>query len=211
MEPAITTEYAGGDRLEIPSLRTFDRISGATVVAAAGGLFALLALAQTAPGYQIGYVMAGASLWWALYIACLPRIKVALGPDGIEFADMSMAIFFRHPRHQGTWRDVVEVSSRAVASKYGSYIETWVKVRVSGAPLETRRFSVTSKDPGYYAFLKALKDHIDPSALAAGGMGIEPDEMRTVAGQMFQGRLWLLFAMSIVAVVMIIFTYFARR
>lgn len=211
MDPAFATEYESGDRLEIPSLRPFDRISGTLVVAASGGLFALLALAQTGPWHLFGHVMAGASLWWALYIAFQPRIKAALGPEGIEFADMSMAIFFRHPRHQVAWRDVVEVSSRAVASKYGSYIETWVKVRISGAPLETRRFSLTSRDPGYYAFLNALKDHIDPSALAAGGMGIEPDEMRTAAGQMFQSRLWLLFAMSIVAVVMIIFTYFERR
>ena len=124
---------------------------------------------------------------------------------------MSMAMFFRHPRYQVVWRDVVEVSSRAVASKYGNYIETWVKVRISEALLETRRFSVTSRDPGYYRFLKALKGHIESSTLPAGGMGIEPDAMRAAAGQMFQNRLWLLFAMSIVAVVMIIFTYFARR
>lgn len=211
MQPAFATEPESDAPLEIPSLTPFDRISGTLVVGLAGGLFAFLAFAQQSRGHEIGYLMSGVFVWWALYIASLPRVKVALDPVGIEFADMSWAIFFRYPRYRVAWHDVVDVGSRTVASRYGSYIETRVKVKISEVPLETRRFAVTSKDPGYYAFLKQLKNHVDPSAIPVGGMGIEPTEIRAAAGQIFQSKLWLLAGLFISALVLVVIAYFTRR
>ena len=211
MRSAFATEPESTDRLEIPSLRLFDRVSGIVVVGAAGALFAFLAFAQQSRGHEVGYLVSGAFVWWALYFASLPGIKVALDPVGIEFADMSWAIFFRYPRYRVAWRDVVEIGSRTVASKYGNFIETRVKVRISEVPLATRRVAVTSRDPGYYAFLKQLKAHVDPSAVAEGGMGIDPGEIGVVDGQISYSRLQLLLGLFIGSLLLVGIAYITRR
>jgi hypothetical protein len=211
MEPAYKFDPARGEALEIPSLRTFDRVSGIIVIVAASAVFALMALAQTNRGHEIGYLFCGLGLWWALYYASLPRIKVALDPAGIEFADMSCSVFLWFSRHRVAWHDVVEVGSRTVTERYGSYIETQVTVKISEVPLATRRFSVTSRDSGYDAFLKMLEEHVAATSIRATGMGIEQGVIRRATSDNLGTKLRLLFVLFAFSSALIILAWIIGR
>jgi hypothetical protein len=178
MQPATEMETESGVPLEIESLTASQRGSAIVVVGASSALFALLAFSQPGPGHESGYVLSVVLLWWMLYYISLPKVMVAFGPDGIEFVDMSWAIFFRYPRYRVAFRDVVEVGSRLVQRRSSRYIKTQVKVKISEVPLETRNFSVTNQHPAYDEFLKQLKDRIDPSGVQVLGLGIEAAEIR---------------------------------
>ena len=178
MQPATEIETESCVPLEIESLTASQRGSAVVVVGASSALFAFLAFSQPGPGHESGYALSVVLLWWMVYYISLPRVMAAFGPDGIEFVDMSWAIFFRYPRYRVAFRDVVEVGSRLVQRRSSRYIKTQVKVKISEVPLETRTFSVTNQNPAYDEFLKQLKDRIDPSGVQVLGLGIEPAEIR---------------------------------
>src|SRR5258706_6144412 len=207
MEPAYEVEPSEGGTLEIPTLRMFDRVAGIVVILAGGVVVVSMALGYRSSAEALGYFGGAGCLGWAIYYASLPGIKVALDPTGIEFADLSWSAFLRFPRYRVAWHDVVEVGSRRVSTKYGSYIEAQVKAKIS--PDATRQFSVTSKDPGYDTFLTMLKEHVDASAIEVKGMGIEPVVMPKATNAAFPTRLQLLFVLFTLASSVIMLAFFA--
>ena len=186
MEPALDVDPAKGGTLEIPSMSEFDRVAGNVIALVAAALLAVLAIALPYPGHEVGYIVSGACVWWAFYLVSLPKIKVALDPSGIEFADMTWGAFFRFPRRRVAWRDLIEVRSRMVVMRRDRYVQTRVRVKISDMPLTTRGFSVTSKDPGYYEFLKMLRDHGEGP-----GTETEPFEERAATMEIFSSKQWL--------------------
>ncbi len=209
MEPAYEVEPSEGGTLEIPTLRMFDRVAGIVVILAGGVVFVSMALGEPSSAHALGYFGGAGCLWWAIYYASLPGIKVALDPTGIEFADLSWSAFLRFPRYRVAWHDVVEVGSRRVSTKYGSYIEAQVKAKIS--PDATRQFSVTSKDPGYDTFLTMLKEHVDASAIEVKGMGIEPVVIPKVTVPTRLQLLFVLFTLASSVIMLAFFAYFFRR
>ena len=154
--------------------------------------------------------MSGACVWWALYLVSLPAIKVALDPSGIEFADMSWGAFFRFPRHRVAWRDVIEVGSRRVVMRTDRYVQTRVKVKISEVPLAIRGFSVTSKDPGYRAFLQMLSDHGQAAAIPVPRAQSGPIEGRAATPEIISSKQWF-FAYLLLIPVGAVFGWFLHR
>jgi len=206
LQPAIAQDQPAP--VEVLSAPLAARVYGTLVPAAAGALVLWLAITR---GHEIGYVFALVMFWWAACTAAEPRVKATLDADGFEFADLRWAFLFRTARVRVAWRDVIEIVSRTVASRYGAYVRTRIKVRVCEVPERTRWFSVTNRNPGYYAFLAALNARVDLARVAVGGLGIEPGAIRGEAARILKSRLKLLaifFALGIAATIL---AYFTRR
>jgi hypothetical protein len=187
------------------------RVVGTLVPAAAGGLMSWLAVAQPARGHEIGFLFALVMFWWAACTATTPRVKATLDADGLEFVDYRWAFLFRTPRCRVPWRDLLEIASRTVASRYGSYIRTRIKVRVCEVPERTRWFPVTNRNPGYYAFLAALNARIDAARVPVGGLGIEPGAVRGEAQRILRSQLKLVLIFAALGIAAMILAYFTRR
>jgi|SRR6516225_1522568 hypothetical protein len=177
--------------LEIPTFTLFKRVYGVIVAGTAGGLMLLLARSQPSRGHEIGYAMAALLFWWALYFALQPRVKVRLDAFGIEFADLTWSAFFLFPRHHVFWRDVLDIETRRIVSKYGWYFRTRVKVCLPESPKATRRFTVTSRQAGYYEFLRRLNLHLTASGATVRGLGIDPAEFHAASRRLIATQLKL--------------------
>src|SRR2546425_1050379 len=197
--------------LEVQSVHKFQRIYAVVVLLAAGMLFLVVTLMNPTPGHELGYLLTAGCLWWALYWAFLPRIKLVLRPDSIEFVDLSRSLFFIYPRYQVLWQDVLEARSRTIQAGHGSAIQTRVKGRVSEMPLKTRTFAVTNQDPGYFAFLGYLNDRLASSPVAGQGLGIDPTHIREIAGRVLRERRQLVLFFAIAGVLLVVVAYFTRR
>jgi len=208
-QPAIALDQPAP--VEVLSAPLAARVYGTLVPAAAGGLVLWLAITQHARGHEIGFVFALVMFWWAACTAAEPRVKASLDGEGVEFADLRWAFLFRTPRVRVAWHDVLEIASRTVASRYGSYVRTRIKVRVCEVPQRTRWFSVTNRNPGYYAFLAALNVRVDPARVAIGGLGIEPAAIRGEAERILRSRLKLLAIFLAIGIAAMIVAYFTRR
>jgi len=208
-QPAIAQDQPAP--VEVRSAPLAARIYGTLVPAAAGALVLWLAITQRTRGHEIGFVFALVMFWWAACTAAEPRVKAALDADGFEFADLRWAFLFRTARVRVAWRDVIEIVSRTVASRYGAYVRTRIKVRVCEVPERTRWFSVTNRNPGYYAFLAALNARVDLARVAVGGLGIEPGAIRGEAERILKSRLKLLAIYLAIGIAAMILLYFTRR
>lgn len=187
------------------------RVYGALVPAAGGGLMLWLAISQPSRGHEIGFVFALVMFWWAACTATTPRVKATLDSDGLEFVDTRWAFLFRTQRLRVAWRDVLEIASRTVASRYGSHIRTRIKVRVCEVPERTRWFSVTNRNPGYYAFLGALNARVDAARVPVGGLGIEPGTIRGEAQRILRSQIKLVLILAAIGVALMILATVTRR
>ena len=199
------------DTLEVQSVHTFQRIYAIVVLLAAGLLFLAVTIMNPTTGHAWGYLLAGGCLWWVLYWVFLPRIKLVLRPDNIEFVDLGRSLFFIYPRYRVLWQDVLEAGSRTVQARHGSAIETRVKVRVSETPPTTKTFAVTNQNPRYYAFLEYLNNRLQSSRVAVHDLGIEPGRIREIAHRSLRGRLQLALSLAVAAVLLVLVAYFVRR
>ena len=197
--------------LEIPTFTLFKRVYGVIVAGTAGGLMVLLARIEPSRGHEIGYGLGAVLFWWALYFALQPRVKVRLDARGIDFVDFTWSAFFQFPRHRVVWRDVLDVETRRIASRYGWYFRTRVKVSISNSERAIRGFTVTSRQSGYYEFLCRLNLHLEASDATVRGLGIDPTEFHAASRRMIAGRLKGLVWLALIAAVLVLAVWLTRR
>ena len=211
METAVARAHGDDEDLVIESMALFERTYGVTILSAIAVLFVALAVFNPTRGHEIGFVVAGLNAWWALYFWLLPRVSAVVGPDGFEFLDMRLACLFRYPRYRVAWRDVLDIESHTIFSRYGNYVVTRVKSRVSEVPEIVRSFTITSRRPGYYEFLRRLQEHIEPADVTVRGLGIEPIAIRAAARRLIALRLRYLMFLGVASVVLVILAWLRQR
>ena len=201
-----------GEELEIQSAGSWQR--AATIVAFAGAavVFHFLALRDATPFHPWTYLFVLAFVWATLYWIFLPRIKVVLRQDGVEFVDFRWGVLFQFPRYRAGWRDLVDIDTHTIRTRNSWYVRTRVTARVSESPEETRYFSVRNRDHGYYDFLATLKSRVEGTGVRIRGLGIDPADVRQAAQGVTGQRLaYIALALVAVVVVLVLRSFFAGR
>ena len=152
------------DRMEIRGYPRGQCIFAAGIFGAAGAFFLLLYATQRAASESwIALVIAAVCFWLCAYWYLLPKVLAVLQPDGMDFLNENLALFFKYRWTHIRWDQITSVDTWVDYPKGGPINVTFV-----GAEDPSRRgtkvsFRINSGHRDYYRFLQYLKDSTGPN------------------------------------------------